>query len=325
MTSNMLFSSVYYHLSKALPPRQRSQLSQVLDTNGARAVDYTDSSLTHYITNLPPVPESPDHLPQHSTAKLVTPLWVERTLVLGMVQDAAYYSPSPTMLFSGVVATSCDLSASDNEVLSAGISSLGGQWRSALTKDVTHLFALSTGSQKYETAMHFKDGTGMKIVLPHWFDDVVRLGIRSLPTDEYEWPEPKLFRAFGVPAINISTGDEIRMDKRLKSLSAERKAFYDTALLIAKDLPVRTEESRDVWQGMKIVLGSSLDLNTSQRQAHSADIMREGGLVLEFDSLEDEIAKVQEADIYITRYRSGPTFVKVRLISFFILTLLTAA
>ena len=36
----------------------------------------------------------------------------------------------------------------DLEVLSAGITSLGGQWRAGLTRDVTHLFALRTGSDK---------------------------------------------------------------------------------------------------------------------------------------------------------------------------------
>jgi hypothetical protein len=32
------------------------------------------------------------------------------------------------------------------------------------------------------------------IVLPHWFDDVVNLGVRGLPTVKHEWPEPKYLR-----------------------------------------------------------------------------------------------------------------------------------
>ncbi|KAI0682501.1 hypothetical protein BC835DRAFT_1399674 [Cytidiella melzeri] len=310
MANDTLFLDVFYYLSKALPPKQRSQLSQVLDLNGAKPVEISDEKLTHYVTNLPPGPNSLESLPEQSNAQLVTPFWVERTLVLGIQQDALSYSPDPSMLFSGVVATSCDLSASDNEVLSAGISSLGGQWRSALTKDVTHLFALSTGSQKYETAMHFKEGTGMKVLVPHWFDDVVRLGVRSLSTEEYEWPKPKLFQAFGTTALGSTPGEGARAEKRAKPLTTERNAFYDTALGEAKDLPVRTSEGGDVWKDRKVVLGSSLGLNDSQRQAHTADIVREGGMVLDFESLEDELAKIEEADIYITRYRSGPTFVK---------------
>ncbi|KIP02671.1 hypothetical protein PHLGIDRAFT_41156, partial [Phlebiopsis gigantea 11061_1 CR5-6] len=104
----------------------------------------------------------------------VTPLWIERTIILGTRQEPDFFSPHPAMLFSGVVATACDLSKSDNEVMAAGVSSLGGQWRYALTRDVTHLFALGTGSLKYRTAMHFKDAAEnevplpIKILVPHW-------------------------------------------------------------------------------------------------------------------------------------------------------------
>jgi hypothetical protein len=49
--------------------------------------------------------------------------------------------------------------------------------RTGLTRDVTHLFALGPGSDKYETAMHFQADTCMKVVLPHWFDNSVKLGV----------------------------------------------------------------------------------------------------------------------------------------------------
>ncbi|KAI0344360.1 hypothetical protein BDW22DRAFT_1355739 [Trametopsis cervina] len=310
-SSGKLFPDVFYFLSRTLPPEQRVQLSQVLDLNGGQAVDSTDRKLTHYVTTSLPGSDSLESLAEHSQAQLVTPLWVERTLVLGVAQEAAHYSPDPSMLFSGVVATSCDLSDADNEVLSAGISSLGGQWRSALTKDVTHLFAISTGSRKYETAMHFKEATGMKVVVPHWFDDVVRLGVRTLSTEEYEWPEPKLFSAFGVGGVGATTqGMDTHAAKRSKPLSAERIALYETALGQGSNAPLQTSSTKNVWKDLKIVLGSSLDLNGSQRQAHKADITREGGQVLEFASPEEELGAIEKADIYITRYRAGPTFVK---------------
>jgi hypothetical protein len=49
----------------------------------------------------------------------------------------------------------------DTEVLSAGITFLGGQWPTALIRDVTHLFPLPPGFDKYETAMN----TCMKVLL----------------------------------------------------------------------------------------------------------------------------------------------------------------
>jgi len=86
----------------------------------------------------------------------------------GQCVSERYYSPDPTMIFSGVVACATDvselclitlssidvdykLSQWDLEVLAAGITSLGGQWRTALTRDVTHLFALHEQSDKVLT------------------------------------------------------------------------------------------------------------------------------------------------------------------------------
>ncbi|KAI0083353.1 hypothetical protein BDY19DRAFT_1060990 [Irpex rosettiformis] len=286
-----LFDDVFYYLSKTILPDHRSRLGQILDLNGGTSVELNDPRLTHWISATPTAPL--DNLPGGSSAHAVTPLWVERTLVLSTPQDTEFYSPDPTMLFSGVVATSCSLSSSDNEVLSAGITSLGGQWRSALTKDVTHVFALGGGSAKFETAMHFKEGTGMKVVVPHWFDNVVRLGIRGLDTDEYEWPELRVFK-----------GEEGR--KKGRGLSVEKKALYDTAL---GGSPV-PEEGGSVWKGVKIVLGSSLELNDSQREAHKADIERGGGEVLEFATAEEELDRIGQTDVYVTRFRSGRAFVK---------------
>src|SRR5258708_40180897 len=98
------------------------------------------------------------------------------------------------MIFSGVVACASDLPPTDLEVLSAGITALGGQWRMGLTRDVTHLFALNPDSFKYTTAMHYREETGIRVVLPHWFDDAVRLGMGNLPTKPYEWPDPELLK-----------------------------------------------------------------------------------------------------------------------------------
>ena len=65
-----------------------------------------------------------------------------------------YFSPDPAVIFSGIVACAGDLPSAD---LAAGITALGGQWRMGLTKDVTHLFAISP---QVCTGMHFRDDTG---------------------------------------------------------------------------------------------------------------------------------------------------------------------
>ena len=191
-------------------------------------------------------------------------------------------------------------------MLSAGITALGGQWRSSLTRDVTHLFAISPGSKKYETAFHFQEMTKVKVILPHWFDDAVRLGTGTLPTTEYEWPETRVLRV----AQDIE-GEEI---KRSKTVGAKKTLFKTAIWTPGQDLPTSTTKKRDIWEGRIVLLGRSLELTGGRREAVEGSIRRANGVVLEYDGDGDEkeeVEKVKEADVFITRYRAGAAYVQV--------------
>lgn len=321
---HQFFAGVRYFISISVNLERKSKLTTLLEGAGAEAVPSIDPSLTHIVTTtLPPIKN--DHLEAlhpNSTAVFVIPEWVERSFQLSAQQPTELYSADPAHLFSGVIACATDLAQPDLELLSAAITSLGGQWRSALTKDVTHLFALSPGSAKYTTAMAHRDRTEMHILTPHWFDDVVRIGDRNLPTTEYEWPDPAIFKT------QVDTSSESRVElpegggaAMRKELSLEKKTLYETALSRDSDLRPTLAPPRNVWNGLRILLSPSLQLTQGQRDAHEADILREGGVVVKLDLqgrksatdiAEHEISKVDEADVYVTRYRAGPAYVKVR-------------
>lgn len=322
--SSKIFAGVRFSISMSVSLERKTQLTTILEAEGAIPVQTTDSSLTHIITTtLPPLNDNLESIHPDSDAYLVTPAWVERSYILSARQPPELYSPDPAHLFSGVVATATDLSQPDLELLSAAITSLGGQWRSALTKDVTHLFALAPGSAKYTTAMHHREETGMCILTPHWFDDVIRIGDRSLPTTEYEWPDPIIFKN----RLDTQRGDRVEAPetgdgttRKAFKLSAEKKALYDTVLSRDSDLPPIRAPPRNVWNGLRILLSPSLQLTPGQREAHEADITREGGVVVQLDLegrksakeiADQETAKVDETDVYVTRYRAGPAYVKV--------------
>jgi hypothetical protein len=180
-----VFDDVHYVLSSSIPAEQRKELSGLLDLNGAT------SAPPH--THLVALAGSHTQHEHAGSLHVVSGMWVHRSIVLGKLQLEQYYSPDPTMIFSGIVACATDLSPSDLEVLSAGITSLGGQWRTGLTRDVTHLFALHEQSDKYQTAMHFAPHTHMSVLTPHWFDDSVRVG-RRVPEGPYLWPDPKVLQ-----------------------------------------------------------------------------------------------------------------------------------
>lgn len=225
-----------------------------------------------------------------------------------------YFSPDPAMIFSGIVACASDLPATDLEVLSAGITALGGQWRTGLTRDVTHLFALTPDNFKYATAMHYREESGIRIVLPHWFDDAVRLGMGNLPTKPYEWPDPELLK--GADGL-ISEKENIKAKGKAALADLEqndiKRNMYATAVIFTPNLgrsspPAESDislvlskvpgpkngahglnhQQTQVWRGRRIILSRTLELYKGRREAVQAGIERAGGVVLRFEGDGDE-------------------------------------
>ncbi|KAH7922021.1 hypothetical protein BV22DRAFT_1121771 [Leucogyrophana mollusca] len=312
-----IFDGVYYLLSPSLSPARRTELQSILDLNGALPAAAQSTRLTHVVTNTPHFDGA------HSVkdgVKVVSDRWVDRSVIMGKLQLEQYYSPDPSMLFSGVVACATDLPGPDLEVLSAGITALGGQWRQGLTRDVTHLFALHTNSDKYTTALHFRPHTHMILLTPHWFDDSVRLG-RVLPTEAYEWPEPRVL----LPSHVAPTHDPSDANLDAEGSNRKRKRSAETADTTT-DGGAEKAEDRKIWDGRRILLSRSLELSTGHRAAVEAGIRRAGGVVVGTrdaagegkdkgvngdDEDEDEEARlVDECDVLVTRFRSGKAYFK---------------
>ncbi|KAJ7594325.1 hypothetical protein C8J56DRAFT_854426 [Mycena floridula] len=301
----MLFEKVQYHLPSSLCTAIRSQLSTALNGNGA-VESKTITDATHIISNSLRFEGWQNVDP---SIAVVTPLWVDRSMLLGKLQPTECYSTDPEKLFSGVVATSTEMSSADSEILSAGIITLGGQWRAGLTKDVTHLFATSEGSDKYVTAMHYKEQTGIRVLLPHWFDDVVKLGMSALDTSPYEWPEPLYLTTPEAPGV-ISTQNTPRSKRKL---DAEKKELFRTAVISAGDeFPERQpKEIKDIWQSRRILLSDTLRLTKGRENTLRFAIRSFKGVVIDHDSSEhDEVDKVNVCDVFITQIRSGKAYIK---------------
>ncbi|KAG1847384.1 hypothetical protein F4604DRAFT_1594505 [Suillus subluteus] len=302
-----VFDDVHYVLSSSIPAEQRKELLGLLDLNGAT------SAPPH--THLIALAGSHTQHEHAGSLHVVSGMWVHRSIVLGKLQlrlivvvSEQYYSPDPTMIFSGIVACATDLSPSDLEVLSAGITSLGGQWRTGLTRDVTHLFALHEQSDKYQTAMHFAPHTHMSVLTPHWFDDSVRVG-RRVPEGPYLWPDPKVLQ----PGMQVTMDEnDIEIGEGGKK---KRKKSGETRL----SSPMATEEAEcregaNVWAGRRLLLSRSLELGQGHREAVEANIQRAGGTVVKVKGDEaqenEEATLVDECDVFVTRYRSGKAYFK---------------
>ncbi|KIJ92959.1 hypothetical protein K443DRAFT_684887 [Laccaria amethystina LaAM-08-1] len=330
-----LLASVRYFLSSSLPQDRQDDLRQVLGSNGATAAAKLKDA-THIITNSHRFEGSGE---VEAGVNVVTDQWVDRSLVLGKMQQPQFYSPDPAMIFSGVVACAAELPTSDLEVLSAGITGLGGQWRTGLTKDVTHLFAITPNSQKYATALHFQELTQVKVVLPHWFDDAVRLGMGGLSIAPYEWPDPPLLKGKHGVNYGAKKDDGTEQDEAKKSL-------YATAVMYTpahgSSPPIRPPSPggmdmdnnthlNNVWGGRRILLSRTLRLFAGRRDAVEVGIRRSGGEIVRYagDDEEDEedpdeeiqeqkewemdrkeADVLKECDILVTRWRSGRPYVR---------------
>lgn len=234
---------------------------------------------------------------------------------------------------------------------------MGGQWRTGLTKEVTHLFAITSTTPKYTTALHHQAQTGIKIVLPHWYDDVVRLGAARLSTKPYEWPEPELLRNRG----GTQTKKEVEEAKVKKAMGVEedpmKRSVYTTAIKYTnvgeeevKFPPpppashTRNPEVKQVWDGRRILLSRSLLLFGSRREAVEVGIRRAGGEIVRWDGDEEvdeegasEAKKIRNekrrqragadavelCDIYISRWRRGRAYVRVSTVLSFLVHALT--
>lgn len=297
-----ILEGIKFFCTSTLSENRRLDLTTSLEGNGAESVPLEEA--THIIT-LTLDYEGQDRAKGGSVT--VTDCWAQRSLVLGRLQLAQHFSPDPSMLFSGVVACATDLVPSDVEVLSAGITALGGQWRAGLTRDVTHLFAIGPGSEKYRTALRYQKDTQVKVLLPHWFDDSVRLGICGLSTVAYEWPEPSLLTV-GRPSPETGVvGDSLLRPQN--KISQEKKALYKAALITAEqEVKLGCAEPRNIWDRRRVLLSPDLELSDGRRQAIEAGIVRSGGVVVEYDAKRIDVE--YDFDILIARYRWGDLYVQ---------------
>ncbi|KAI0039891.1 hypothetical protein FA95DRAFT_1503597 [Auriscalpium vulgare] len=306
-----LFDGITFALAPSLPPDRHAVLAGLLAANGA--AERAPRDATHIITDSDFDDLDGGWQDVRPDAVKVTEAWVERSLLLGKRQGPQYFSPDPAMLFSGIVATATDISPTDIEVLSAGITALGGQWRAGLTRDTTHLFALADTSAKYATALHYQPATRVRVLAPHWFDDSVRLGIRGLATAAYEWPSP---RVLAPPNANFTStsggGGEGAGAARITS--AKRALFRGAVQAQAGGSAGGSVARSDVWAGRRILLCADLELSEGRRSAVDAGIARAGGTPLHDDddrhNPTSAPTSTDEFDVLVCRYRWGPLYVQ---------------
>ncbi|GAA6032673.1 hypothetical protein JCM8097_004873 [Rhodosporidiobolus ruineniae] len=121
--------------------------------------------------------------------EIVSPAWVTRTYDLQSLQPPRFYSADPFLFLSGTVICTSDFPEADNLAIAGAVEAFGGQFRRELTREVTHLICVAEHGAKYEMAMKFGTELGMVVVLPHWFEESLKLA-QLVPVDIYRFPSP---------------------------------------------------------------------------------------------------------------------------------------
>ncbi|KAJ6019818.1 hypothetical protein N7499_003079 [Penicillium canescens] len=93
-----------------------------------------------------------------------------------MGQQLTGKDPDPRLFMNDVVVTCGDIPAKDKDAIIGGVVAKRGLYSPRTSHMVTHLVDLTADSDKARMAQAKK--LNVKIVLPHWFDDCLKLGRR---------------------------------------------------------------------------------------------------------------------------------------------------
>lgn len=265
------------------------KLVQYLLDGGAKQIDSLDElqrqTAVHIITsdyNSPISLTAREHAWQSRTI-ICSPLWVKSSIARGRIQDVRAFSPDPRQFFTGVQVVCSDLPEGDQEAIYGGVLALGGRYTEDFVKGTTHIVALSMKSDMVQEALA-RPESNVEIVLPHWFDDCLRLR-RRVSSEPYKFPEPKIFRT-------NSTGNP-----PMARSQESHYQYLSDASLILHERPVSEE---DIFGGKKFFIGHDLQLEGRILETLAAVLGAANG------SLAKNLAS---ADVYIGKYREGSQYV----------------
>lgn len=217
---------------------------------------------------------------------VVKPSWVKHSLDKGKQSNPKQFSPDRNLIMSDVVISCADIPDGDREAIAGGCLALGGLYGENLSKLTTHLVALTVDNPRCQVAV--KKNLRCKIVLPHWFDDCLRLGKRISETP-YLLPNPEILRKQDRPPAQRISPDVV---------GASTPHPIDQ---LPSPTP-STDGSRevDVFNGKNVKFSDDLEIGPDTLKTLSNLIVSGGGAI---------VSAIAKAHIYVCRYRDGEDYI----------------
>lgn len=218
----------------------------------------------------------------------VKPAWIDASLQVAKAKNPRTYSPDPALFLSEVVVCCGDIPTGDKEAVEGGVLAMGGQVTPALSKQVTHLIALDVSDPRCQLAISKR--LHLKMVLPHWFDDCLKVG-RRLSERPYTIPDPEILLVEAGTIPNTRPSPQIR--------DATTPDPLNEPVPVA---PAYSEAPRAIkaFDGKKVKLGEDLNISSKLRGIITGMIQAGGGQVT---------TRIDDTDMYICTYRDGPDYV----------------
>ncbi|KAL2262736.1 hypothetical protein VTK26DRAFT_274 [Humicola hyalothermophila] len=273
--------------SRSLSSTLISELSQVVRDHGAEVLEPCHQGkirikqATHIVSNTIDFDQYTEA--QARMVPVVRSDWIKATIARNKIAQVRPFSPDPRMIFSSVVLTCADIPMMDKEAITGAIMALGGMESKDLSRQTTHICALTLDHPKCLEAR--KKNLKCKIVLPHWFDDCFRLGKR-IDEGPYLLPNPEILRKAPEDAVKIPSSQQLE-----GAVSAVPSGPYDTD----------KSERLVVFAQRRVMLSDDLPINEMLRKSIMDKITRGGGEV---------VSSVEDCHMFICQYREGESYVR---------------
>ncbi|KAF2189689.1 hypothetical protein K469DRAFT_658761 [Zopfia rhizophila CBS 207.26] len=247
------------------------------------------SEITHIISLTSDFPDY--HAALDLYVNVVKPAWIDACLKISKVKNPRAFSPDPALFMNEVIICCGNIPEGDKEAIAGGVLALGGQHSGALSKQVTHLIALGKEDERVKLAMDKR--LRCSIVLPHWFDDCLKLG-RRISEDPYTLPDPEIL---DVEAGNIRPA---RASPLIREAIAPEPANDPVPPPTLPAEPIRSRAIQ-AFKGKSIMLGDDLQLNSRLKGVIEGLVQAGGGQMT---------SNVDAAHIYVCNYRAGADYIK---------------
>ncbi|KAL2837924.1 BRCT domain-containing protein [Aspergillus pseudoustus] len=271
--------------SKDLSLDTAQQLASTLEDNGGDPVvyqspaDFPDLAQFSHIMSTT-IDFSEFDAANDALIPVVKPQWMQASLSKRKLANPRQYSPDPRLFLNDVVVTCGDIPEGDKDAIIGGVLAKGGLYNPRVTQMCTHLVDLTISSDKAQLVR--ERNLPVKIVLPHWFDDCLKLG-RRIDERPYMLPDPEILQA--------------APDRPVRSTENRDIIGASTPEPSTLPTPMTSPVKRlNVFHGKIVMLSSDLGIG-SHLQKTITSLIKEGG--------GDVTSEVSKATTLICRYREG--------------------